>query len=50
VRFDGLTFEQLAEGFDQLELHVFEETSNVVVCLDRGAGPFEADTFDYVGV
>ena len=44
------TFEELAEGLDQLELHVREEPANVVMRLDRRARALEADALDDVRV
>ena len=44
------TFEELAEGLDQLELHVREEPANVVMRFDRRARTLEADALDDVRV
>src|ERR1700677_839674 len=44
------TFEQLAQGLDQLELHVLEQAADVVVRLDGGARALEADALDDVRV
>jgi hypothetical protein len=44
------TFEQLAQGLDQLELHVLEQAADVVVRLDGGTWALEADTLDDVWV
>lgn len=45
-----LVLEQLAKGLDQLQLHVLEETADVVVGFDGGAGPLERDGLDDIGV
>jgi len=44
------TFEELAEGLDQLESHVLEQAADVVVRLDRRARALEADALDHVRV
>ena len=44
------TLKQLAKGLDELELHVVEESSDVVVRLDGRAGPLEADALDDIRV
>lgn len=45
-----LTLEELSERLDELELHVLEETTDVVVGLDRRARALEADTLDHIRV
>jgi hypothetical protein len=44
------TFEKLPEGLDQLELHVLEQTTDVVMRLDGGARALETDALNDVGV
>ena len=47
---DVLTFEELTKGFDQLESHVFEQATNVMVGLDRCTRALEADTLYHVRI
>lgn len=44
------TLEQFAKGLDQLELHVLEQTADIVMRLDGRAGALEADALDDIGV
>lgn len=43
-------FEEAAEGFDELELHIVGESAHVVVGLDGLGGAFDGAGLDYVGV
>ncbi len=45
-----LTFEELTKGFDQLESHILEQTTDIMVRLDRRAGTLETYTFYHVRV
>jgi hypothetical protein len=44
------TFEEFTEGFDQLESHVLEQATDVMVRLDGRARALEADALDHVRV
>ncbi len=45
-----LVLEELAQGLDELEVHLLGQAADVVVALDDGARPLEADALDDVGV
>ena len=44
------TFEQLPQRLYQLQLHILQQPSNVMMCLYRRTWPFKTDTFNHVGV
>ncbi len=49
--FADLILEELAQGFDQIELEVLGESTDIVVALDRGRGAADGrDRFDDIGV
>jgi hypothetical protein len=50
VYYGCLTFEELSKGFDQLESHIFEQATNVMVRLDRRTRALEADTLYHVRI
>ncbi len=41
---------QFAQRFDHLEIHLFRQTTDVVVRLDCRRRPFEADRLDHVRI
>src|ERR1019366_3905571 len=45
-----LVLEEFAEGLDELQVHLLGQAAHVVVALDDGAGPAEADALDDVRV
>jgi len=45
-----LVLEQLAQGLDELQLHLFGQAAHVVVRLDGGRRAFVRDGFDDVRV
>ena len=46
----GLTLEQLSQRLDEFQLHVFQQSSDVVVGLDSRTWSLETDTFDDIWV
>ena len=46
-----LVLEQLAQGFDQLQPHLFRQAADIVVRFDRDRrAAREADAFDHIGI
>ena len=44
------TLEELAQRFDELELHILQQSTDVVMRLNRRAWALETDTLNHVGV
>ena len=45
-----LVLEQLAKRFDELEVHLFRQAADIVMCLDRDRSAAERDRFDHVRI
>ena len=50
-QFAHFILEELTQWLDQVHIHAFGQSANIMVALDRDAWPAgEADTFDHIGV